>query len=530
MRIAGRQWAAAFATAVLMHAGLVSAVLWYAPAKGIRHVAPAGIRVSLGTVAGTLDGASVAASDEAEYATAPSRQVVAVASAGGRPPTIPEPLTLRSTEAAEVRALERFGAGFDSVPVEPADATLVEESLPAASMQAKSVEATLGAGVAEAARFEELPPVKPVDASPSLDAAEVRNLASYGTESDAVPIELTDSAPFEESAPVEPSQAKPVDGLLGVEFAEAPRFEEASPVTPVDLSLAVEPADAKSTDTTPAREPARAVPAGTSPPVHTAVDAAQAGTSSAVEPIRAEPVQASPAVELPEETMVGTRFAVDSTGATPVEMSFPVETPRVMPDEIPRVREAVPAMRPQPPADSVVPSPAPHVSREPDRFDSARAPMVREPSRESTRESRRAAGGAGPASRRESVVRARSTPDGRAETGSRYGVAEVATSAGGPAHRAQADYLSRIQAWLEEHKEYPFRARLRREEGTAVLYFSVERDGRVRDYELRQSTGHALLDREVLALMEPAQPLPRLPDNLISAPLELIVPIRFRLR
>lgn len=541
MQIAGRQWAAAFATAVLLHAGVVSAVLWHAPSKGVRHAAPAHVRVSLGAVAGTSDGVSVAAPEVAEAGLATAGEVIAASSAEGWTPAVPEPSTLRPIGAAGARAIESVRVAFDVAPVEPADSTPVEESLPVESAPAISVKATRGAEVAEAARLEESSPMEPVDVSPSIEAAAVvdaspsigaavRAVESVGAAFDTSPVEPADSAPIEESFPVEHSQATLAEVSPGVEFADVAPLEESPPVKSVDAPLAVEPAEAKPTDAMSAREPAEAAPIRMSTRVDPAVDAVQVGTSSPVEPVRAEPMPESLVGEPNEETLIGPRLAVESAQATSVEALPPGETASVMPVEVPVIRQAVPATRLDPPVDLAVPNSAPLVSREPERFDSARAPMTRQLSRESRRESRRAAAIPGAAPQGQPVARVRSTPDRRVETGSRYSVAGAATPTGGPAPRANADYLALVQAWLEKHKEYPYRARLRREEGTAVLYFVVDRDGRVRDSELRQSTGHALLDREVLAMIERAQPLPRVPGDPNSVPLELIVPVRFRLR
>ena len=91
-------------------------------------------------------------------------------------------------------------------------------------------------------------------------------------------------------------------------------------------------------------------------------------------------------------------------------------------------------------------------------------------------------------------------------------------------------YMAVLQTWLERHREYPRRAQRRRQEGTALLYFVMDRAGKVLRYEIRQSSGHTLLDREVKAMIERAQPLPPMPDWMAQSELELIVPVRFTLR
>ena len=100
----------------------------------------------------------------------------------------------------------------------------------------------------------------------------------------------------------------------------------------------------------------------------------------------------------------------------------------------------------------------------------------------------------------------------------------------GASTAARAGYVTTLQAWLEQHKRYPDRARTRQQQGTATLYFVVNRQGQVLAYHLEQSSGHRLLDREALALIERAAPLPQMPPGLSATDLTVIVPIRFALR
>ena len=104
------------------------------------------------------------------------------------------------------------------------------------------------------------------------------------------------------------------------------------------------------------------------------------------------------------------------------------------------------------------------------------------------------------------------------------------TTSGGGIPGAEADYMALLQAWLEKHKEYPRRAQLRRQEGTALLYFVMDREGRVITHRLQESSGHRLLDREVEDMIKRAQPLPKMPDDMERAQLELVVPVQFFLR
>lgn len=120
--------------------------------------------------------------------------------------------------------------------------------------------------------------------------------------------------------------------------------------------------------------------------------------------------------------------------------------------------------------------------------------------------------------------------EGRAGTagGTETGSASSATGGGNPGQ--VADYMAQLQAWLERHKEYPRRAKLRRQEGTVLLYFVMNREGRVLEYRIRQRSGHASLDRAVEEMIERAQPLPKMPQEMRQARLELVVPVQFFLR
>ncbi|MEM7045867.1 MAG: energy transducer TonB, partial [Pseudomonadota bacterium] len=101
---------------------------------------------------------------------------------------------------------------------------------------------------------------------------------------------------------------------------------------------------------------------------------------------------------------------------------------------------------------------------------------------------------------------------------------------GGGAVGARADYFAVLQAWLEQHKVYPRGALTRRLEGVVSLRFIIDREGRVLDYNIEKSSGHRLLDRAITALIERAQPLPTMPDDIKETNLTLVVPISFVLK
>jgi protein TonB len=119
---------------------------------------------------------------------------------------------------------------------------------------------------------------------------------------------------------------------------------------------------------------------------------------------------------------------------------------------------------------------------------------------------------------------------GKAGTTAGENTGSANDTGGGGIPGEMVDYMAVLQAWLERHKEYPRGARLRRIEGTTLLYFVMDRTGKVIDYRIRKSSGHAMLDKEVEAMIERAQPLPEIPPDMHRQRLELVVPVQFLLR
>ena len=118
-----------------------------------------------------------------------------------------------------------------------------------------------------------------------------------------------------------------------------------------------------------------------------------------------------------------------------------------------------------------------------------------------------------------------SAGQGRGTDGTTTGKAQ-----GGGAVGARQDYLARLRAWLERHKEYPRRARLRRLEGVVTLHLVIHASGKVLNAELAEGSGHASLDEAGLAMVAQAQPLPAMPESMDRDRLVLRVPVRFGLR
>ncbi len=215
-------------------------------------------------------------------------------------------------------------------------------------------------------------------------------------------------------------------------------------------------------------------PAGGAPEAAVAAVESAAVPETAVREPELDTVQAQP----PQAAVVPAGPAA-AVRAQEVEPPRPKPKPQPKPQSQPKPKPQPPAARPQPPA----PDPP----------------------------------------QRQARVAAPPPPGGSAGSGS-----GDAAAGGNPA--AAADYFARLQAWLEKHKRYPRRARLRRQEGTVLLRFVMDRAGQVLSYRLERSSGHPLLDDEVKEMIRRAAPLPAVPAEIRRAQLEVVVPVAFSLR
>ncbi len=101
---------------------------------------------------------------------------------------------------------------------------------------------------------------------------------------------------------------------------------------------------------------------------------------------------------------------------------------------------------------------------------------------------------------------------------------------GNDSKAAIASYQGMLLAHLARNKQYPAAARARRQQGVALVRFSMDRRGVVTNVALAKSSGAALLDGESLDLLRRASPLPAPPTEVPGDPVELVVPIEFFIR
>lgn len=103
-----------------------------------------------------------------------------------------------------------------------------------------------------------------------------------------------------------------------------------------------------------------------------------------------------------------------------------------------------------------------------------------------------------------------------------------AATAAPAAVEASSGWRTALTNWLQSHKTYPDQARRRAEEGTAVVRFSVGRDGQVLAVTLVRSSGSTTLDEAAQGMFRGAR-MPPFTADMLQAETTVTVPIRYRL-
>jgi len=90
-------------------------------------------------------------------------------------------------------------------------------------------------------------------------------------------------------------------------------------------------------------------------------------------------------------------------------------------------------------------------------------------------------------------------------------------------------YIASIMRQLHRHKTYPRELKKARIEGTVVLQFTIDRDGRLLASNVKQGSGHDELDRSAMEMLTRANPLPAIPDFMNRDELALAIPVEYSL-
>jgi len=108
----------------------------------------------------------------------------------------------------------------------------------------------------------------------------------------------------------------------------------------------------------------------------------------------------------------------------------------------------------------------------------------------------------------------------------RVAASQTSNSSGGSSV-SPARWQSRLMSHLERRKRYPSGSRKNREEGTAMVRFTIDNTGNVLAVSLSRSSGYPALDQAVLDMVRRASPVPAPPPGVNKT---IVAPVRFNLR
>jgi protein TonB len=94
---------------------------------------------------------------------------------------------------------------------------------------------------------------------------------------------------------------------------------------------------------------------------------------------------------------------------------------------------------------------------------------------------------------------------------------------------AIGQYSGLLGRTIAKHKSYPKIAIRRGWQGKVILNLEIDGNGNVLSAKVRDSSGHAALDKEAIKMVKKAAPFPKPPVALQSQRFNIIVPVSFKL-
>jgi TonB family protein len=91
-------------------------------------------------------------------------------------------------------------------------------------------------------------------------------------------------------------------------------------------------------------------------------------------------------------------------------------------------------------------------------------------------------------------------------------------------------YTHSIQLKIAQAKIYPSLARERKQQGKAFLSFKLDRNGKILELSVENSSGYKILDQAAIRAIKEAAPFPTIPESLNKNYASLKIPISFILR
>lgn len=103
------------------------------------------------------------------------------------------------------------------------------------------------------------------------------------------------------------------------------------------------------------------------------------------------------------------------------------------------------------------------------------------------------------------------------------------THAGGQKSEIPPSYLAKVVAKIQYYKSYPKKAKKLKLEGTSFLKFTLSRNGKVIAKSIRTSSGHNLLDKATLKILDKIGSFPRFGKKIKQQEMTLVIPIEYSL-
>ena len=91
------------------------------------------------------------------------------------------------------------------------------------------------------------------------------------------------------------------------------------------------------------------------------------------------------------------------------------------------------------------------------------------------------------------------------------------------------NYSNLLRAHIAKHKKYPRIAQRRKLQGEVIIAIQIGGDGSLISKNIQKSSGHSVLDKEGMNMMEKSKPFPVPPDTLKNSVTNVVVPIAFNL-
>ena len=98
-----------------------------------------------------------------------------------------------------------------------------------------------------------------------------------------------------------------------------------------------------------------------------------------------------------------------------------------------------------------------------------------------------------------------------------------------PNPQAVNNYSNLLRAHIAKHKKYPRIAQRRKMQGEVIIAIQIGGDGSLISKNIQRSSGHSVLDKEGMNMMEKSKPFPVPPDTLKNSVTNVVVPIAFNL-